>query len=190
MDDAQMQQHLGLMRLPPGTRITNQIAHEICLRDGAAATIDGSIASLGKSYVVTVQAVACYFVAVITLIEHRLSTGPCGFTADAGQAAAASQMFSPALAQRIANSLCIACIGWMQNNRNKSARFQIHCVFGFVRQMGPAVFPPRDPGIRIVRIFPIVVGTLLWTLPVKLRQLFPRRRFDAELLCQTFQEML
>ena len=59
MDDAQMQQDLGLMRLPPGTRITNQIAHEICLRDGAAATIDGSIAGLGKSYVVTVQAITC-----------------------------------------------------------------------------------------------------------------------------------
>ncbi len=59
MDDAQMQQDLGLMTLPPGTRITNQIAHDICLRDGAAATIDGSIAGLGKSYVVTVQAVAC-----------------------------------------------------------------------------------------------------------------------------------
>ncbi|HEX3876813.1 MAG TPA: protein kinase [Bryobacteraceae bacterium] len=59
MDDAQMQQNLGLMRLPPATRITNQIAREICLRDGGAATIDGSIAGLGKSYVVTVQATTC-----------------------------------------------------------------------------------------------------------------------------------
>jgi tetratricopeptide (TPR) repeat protein len=59
MDDAQMQQDLRLMRLTPGTRITNQIAHEICLRDGAAAMIDGSIAGLGKSYVVTVQAITC-----------------------------------------------------------------------------------------------------------------------------------
>jgi eukaryotic-like serine/threonine-protein kinase len=59
MDDAQMQRDLGLMRLPPGTRITNRIAHEICLRDGAAAMIDGSIAGLGKSYVVTVQAITC-----------------------------------------------------------------------------------------------------------------------------------
>ncbi|MEO8127829.1 MAG: serine/threonine-protein kinase, partial [Bryobacteraceae bacterium] len=59
LDDAQMQQQLGLMRLPRGTRITNEIANEICLRDGAAAMIDGSIASLGKSYVVTVQATTC-----------------------------------------------------------------------------------------------------------------------------------
>ena len=59
MDDEQVQQNLRLMSVPPSTRITNQIAHDICVRDAAAATIDGSIASLGKSYVVTLQAIAC-----------------------------------------------------------------------------------------------------------------------------------
>ncbi len=47
------------MNLPPGERITNQIAHDICVRDATAATIGGSIASLGKSYVVTLQATTC-----------------------------------------------------------------------------------------------------------------------------------
>ncbi len=60
MDDDQVQRKLRLMNLPPSTPITSQIAHEICERDGAAAaTIGGSIASLGKSYVVTLQATAC-----------------------------------------------------------------------------------------------------------------------------------
>jgi hypothetical protein len=59
MDDAQVQQTMRLMSLPPGARITNQIAHDICVRDAAAARIDGSIAGLGKSYVVTLQAIAC-----------------------------------------------------------------------------------------------------------------------------------
>ena len=59
MDDEQVQRVLRLMSLPPGARITNQIAHEICVREGAAATIDGTIASLGKSYVITLQAIAC-----------------------------------------------------------------------------------------------------------------------------------
>jgi tetratricopeptide (TPR) repeat protein len=59
MDDAQVQQDLRLMSMPPGARITNQIARDICVRDAAAATIDGSIASLGKSYVVTLQAITC-----------------------------------------------------------------------------------------------------------------------------------
>ena len=48
MDDEQVQRVLRLMSLPPGARITNPIAHEICVREGAAATIDGTIASLGK----------------------------------------------------------------------------------------------------------------------------------------------
>jgi tetratricopeptide (TPR) repeat protein len=59
MDDEQLQQTLRLMSLSPGARITNQIAHDICVRDAAAATIQGSIASLGKSYVVTLQAITC-----------------------------------------------------------------------------------------------------------------------------------
>ena len=48
MDDEQVQQDLRLMSFPRA-RITNQIAHEICVRDAAAATIDGSIASLGRA---------------------------------------------------------------------------------------------------------------------------------------------
>jgi len=48
MDDGQVQRVLRLMSLPRGARITNPVAHEICVREGAAATIDGTIASLGK----------------------------------------------------------------------------------------------------------------------------------------------
>ncbi len=59
MDDEQVQSALRRMSLLPGARITNQIAHEVCVREGAAATIDGTIASLGKSYVITLQAIAC-----------------------------------------------------------------------------------------------------------------------------------
>src|SRR5207253_5564386 len=59
MDDEQMQRIVRLMSLPPGARITNQVAHEICVREAAAATIDGAIASLGKSYVITLHATAC-----------------------------------------------------------------------------------------------------------------------------------
>jgi len=59
MDDEQMQRVLRLMSLSPAARITNQVAHEICVREGAAAIIDSTIASLGKSYVITLQAIAC-----------------------------------------------------------------------------------------------------------------------------------
>ncbi len=59
MDDEQVQQNLRLMSLTPEARITNQIAHDICVRDAAAATIDGTVASLGKNFVVTLQAITC-----------------------------------------------------------------------------------------------------------------------------------
>jgi len=59
MDEEQIQQDLRLMTVQPGKRITNQIAHDVCVREGAAATIDGVIASLGKSYVITLQAITC-----------------------------------------------------------------------------------------------------------------------------------
>jgi eukaryotic-like serine/threonine-protein kinase len=59
MDEAQVRQNLRFMGRSPEERITNEIAHDICVREAAAATIDGSIASLGKSYVITIQAVTC-----------------------------------------------------------------------------------------------------------------------------------
>jgi hypothetical protein len=59
MDDDQARRVLRLMNLATATAITNPVAHEICLREGAAATIDGEIASLGKSYVITIQAISC-----------------------------------------------------------------------------------------------------------------------------------
>jgi eukaryotic-like serine/threonine-protein kinase len=59
MDEGQVQRDLRLMNLQPGTRLTHQIVHDVCVREGGAATIDGEIANLGKSYVITLQAVAC-----------------------------------------------------------------------------------------------------------------------------------
>jgi DNA-binding winged helix-turn-helix (wHTH) protein/tetratricopeptide (TPR) repeat protein len=59
MDDAQIQRDLRLMNLQPGMPISNQIAHDVCVREAAAATINGAIASLGKSYVITLQAITC-----------------------------------------------------------------------------------------------------------------------------------
>jgi eukaryotic-like serine/threonine-protein kinase len=73
MDDEQVQQDLRLMSLPAGVRITNQIAHDICVREGVAATIDGSIESLGKDYVITLQAITCKGGA--TLAREQIQAG-------------------------------------------------------------------------------------------------------------------
>ena len=73
MDDEQVQQDLRLMSIAPASRITNQIAHDICVREGAAAKIDGSIESLGKSYVITLQATTCQGGA--TLAREQIQAG-------------------------------------------------------------------------------------------------------------------
>jgi serine/threonine protein kinase/tetratricopeptide (TPR) repeat protein len=73
MDDEQVQQDLRLMSVAPASHITNQIAHDICVRDGATATIDGSIESLGKNYVITLQATTCRGGA--TLAREQIQAG-------------------------------------------------------------------------------------------------------------------
>ncbi len=73
MDDEQVQQDLRLMSVAPASHITNQIAHDICVREGAAATIDGSIESLGQNYVITLQATTCQGGA--TLAREQIQAG-------------------------------------------------------------------------------------------------------------------
>jgi tetratricopeptide (TPR) repeat protein len=59
LGDEQMRQDLSFMGRSAGERITNQIAREICQREGEKAMIGGSIASLGKTYAITLQATNC-----------------------------------------------------------------------------------------------------------------------------------
>ncbi|HEV7220532.1 MAG: protein kinase [Terriglobales bacterium] len=57
LPDSRMRQALGFMGHPADERITNDVAREIALREGAKAVLGGSIAGLGNSYVVTLSAV-------------------------------------------------------------------------------------------------------------------------------------
>ena len=59
LDDDQMQQDLKLMGRAPGSHITPALAHDICVREGQKAMINGAIADLGKTFAITVQAVNC-----------------------------------------------------------------------------------------------------------------------------------
>ncbi len=59
MDDQEVNQTLQLMGRPAGQRITNDIAHEVCVREGQKATMSGSIASLGKAYQIVLQVNNC-----------------------------------------------------------------------------------------------------------------------------------
>ena len=59
VSDRQVEQVLRLMNRPPETRLTPEVAREICERTGGAAVLEGSIASLGSQYVLWLRARNC-----------------------------------------------------------------------------------------------------------------------------------
>jgi eukaryotic-like serine/threonine-protein kinase len=50
---------LRLMEKPPDTRLTRDVAREVCQRVNATTEIEGSIAALGNQYVIGLNAVNC-----------------------------------------------------------------------------------------------------------------------------------
>jgi tetratricopeptide (TPR) repeat protein/predicted Ser/Thr protein kinase len=59
LSDAQVRQTLQLMGRSPDDRLTNAVAHDICIRRREKAMLAGSIASLGSSYAITLVATDC-----------------------------------------------------------------------------------------------------------------------------------
>jgi eukaryotic-like serine/threonine-protein kinase len=60
VSDQQIQQVLRLMNRPPETRLTPEVAHEICERTGSTVVLEGSIAALGSQYVLWLRAKNCH----------------------------------------------------------------------------------------------------------------------------------
>jgi len=60
LSDQQIAKTLTLMTQPKDARLTSELARDICQRTASAATIEGSIASLGSEYVVGLKAVNCH----------------------------------------------------------------------------------------------------------------------------------
>jgi eukaryotic-like serine/threonine-protein kinase len=56
----QVQETLRMMGRPANTRLTSDIAREICIRNSSAAVLDGSISMLGSQYVIGLSAVDCH----------------------------------------------------------------------------------------------------------------------------------
>jgi eukaryotic-like serine/threonine-protein kinase len=59
LSDSRAHKTLRLMARPADTKITSDVAREICQRAGAKAYIAGSIVQLGTEYVLTLQALNC-----------------------------------------------------------------------------------------------------------------------------------
>jgi eukaryotic-like serine/threonine-protein kinase len=59
VSEEQVQQTLRMMGQPGDTRLTHEIAREVCQRTGGAAVLDGSIAQIGGQYDVILKAANC-----------------------------------------------------------------------------------------------------------------------------------
>jgi len=59
LPDARMNQTLRLMVRPVDTKLSPDVASEICERTGSAAELDGSITNLGREYVLSLRARNC-----------------------------------------------------------------------------------------------------------------------------------
>jgi tetratricopeptide (TPR) repeat protein/predicted Ser/Thr protein kinase len=59
LSDGRVAENLKLMTRPVNTKLTTDVARELCQRSGSKAYIAGSIASLGSQYVVGLKAVNC-----------------------------------------------------------------------------------------------------------------------------------
>jgi serine/threonine protein kinase/Flp pilus assembly protein TadD len=59
ISDQRISQTLALMSQPKNARLTKELGREVCQRTASAATIEGSIASLGSQYVLGLNAVNC-----------------------------------------------------------------------------------------------------------------------------------
>ena len=71
---------LKLMAKPPDTKLTPEVARELCQRAGSKAYLSGSIASLGNQYVLGLKAVNCQTGDFLAEEQERATerTGACG----------------------------------------------------------------------------------------------------------------
>jgi len=59
LSDQRISETLKLMGQTPGSRLTPEVAREICVRSGGKVLLAGSISSLGSQYVIGLKAVNC-----------------------------------------------------------------------------------------------------------------------------------
>ncbi|MGA8151496.1 MAG: winged helix-turn-helix domain-containing protein [Terriglobales bacterium] len=73
LPDSQVTKALQLMARPAGTKLTPEVARELCQRAGSKAYIAGAIGSLGSEYVLQLKAVNC--LSGDTLAEKQVTAG-------------------------------------------------------------------------------------------------------------------
>ena len=112
--DAHIAAVLRLMRRPPGAPITQEIALEICRREGIKAAVVGSIVPLGSHYAITLEAIDSRQSNTLARIQveaeskervlHALSRAAAGLRGKLGESLRSIQKFD-ALLERTTSSL-------------------------------------------------------------------------------------
>jgi len=59
LSDERIAQTLSLMSQPKDSRLTHELAREVCQRTASAAVLDGTIAQVGTQYLLTLKAINC-----------------------------------------------------------------------------------------------------------------------------------
>jgi serine/threonine protein kinase/tetratricopeptide (TPR) repeat protein len=115
LSDSKVVETLKLMTRPPDTKLTPEVARELCQRAGSKAYIAGSIASLGSQYVLGLKAVNCQ--SGDALAQEQVTAGPKEKVLDAlgeaasklrtelGESLATVQKFDVPLAEATTSSL-------------------------------------------------------------------------------------
>ncbi len=115
LSDSRTARTLKMMERPPDTKLTPEVAREVCLRTGSKAYITAAIGSLGRKYVLELQAVNCQN--GDTLDEEQVTAGSKENVLDVlgeaasqmrrqlGESLATVQKFDVPLAQHTTSSL-------------------------------------------------------------------------------------
>ena len=115
LSDGRVAQTLKLMAHPAGTRLTPEVARELCQRAGSKAYIGGAIGSLGNEYVLGLKAVNCQSGDMLAEeqvtakskdeVLNALGTAASKLRGELGESLATVQRFDVPLVQATTSSL-------------------------------------------------------------------------------------
>ena len=115
LPESRIREALRFMGRSPDSRVTNEVAREICLREGVKAMITGSIASLGTHYVITLSAINAQTGDVLARddieadskekVLKSLDQAASGLRGKLGESLASQQKFAMPLEQATTSSL-------------------------------------------------------------------------------------
>jgi hypothetical protein len=131
--DQDVARTLKLMGKPPDTRVTPEIAREICQRNGTKAMVHGSIASLGSDYVLTLEAMNAATGELIgqeqaqaaskEKVLDALGQASTKLRSKLGESLASIQKFDTPLAEATTSSLEALKLGSEASARNNNGDF-------------------------------------------------------------------